>query len=209
MRPISTKAVATLKWTLLALLLAAVIGAPESALAHCDTMDGPVVKAARQALETGNVNYALIWVQQKHESEVRKAFEQASSVRKLGPGAKGLADMYFFETMVRLHRAGEGAPYVGLKPAGTDLGPAIPAADKVLRDGSLLPLTKLITDAAQAGLLEQFRTAEGNRKFKPEDVEAGRRYVAAYVAYVHYVERLYEAATAPVHGHYAEPEAAD
>ena len=209
MSPISTKTVAILNWALLALLLVAVTAGPRLALAHCDTMGGPVVKAARQALETGNVDYVLIWVRQKDETEIRNAFEQASSVRKLGPGAKDLADTYFFETLVRLHRAGEGAPYTGLTPAGGDLGPAIPAADKALRDGALQPVTKLITDAVQAGLIEQFRRVEGKRSFKPDDVEAGRRYVAAYVVYVHYVERLYEAATAPVHGHYVEPEVAE
>lgn len=29
---------------------------------HCDTRDGPVVRAAEEALRKGNVNYVLIWV---------------------------------------------------------------------------------------------------------------------------------------------------
>ena len=42
------------------------------------------------------------------------------------------------------------------------------------------------------------------RGFAPADVEAGRAYVAAYVDYVHFVERMYEAAEAPAHQHAAE-----
>ena len=34
-----------------------------SALAHCDTLAGPVVGAARKALDSGNVNLILVWVQ--------------------------------------------------------------------------------------------------------------------------------------------------
>ena len=114
-------------------VLATTAFAPNRALAHCDGLDGPVVKGAQNALETGNVNLVLIWVQKKDEGELKKVFQQALAVRKLNPQAKELADMHFFETLVRIHRAGEGAPYTGLQPAGRDLGPAIPAADKALK----------------------------------------------------------------------------
>src|SRR5512147_1018908 len=83
---------------------------PVPAIAHCDGLDGPVVKAAQKALETGNVNPVLIWVQKKDEGEIKQAFQKTLAVRKLNPQAKELADMYFFETLVRIHRAGEGEP---------------------------------------------------------------------------------------------------
>lgn len=188
------------------LLLAGVLLlAPTVALAHCDGMDGPVVKAAQKALQTGDVNLVLIWVQKNDEAEIRKAFAETMAVRKLGPEAKNLADRYFFETLVRLHRAGEGAPYTGLKPAGRDLGPAIPAADKALEDRNLEPLLKLINAAGEKGLQEHFRRALQGADFQTANVEAGRAYVKAYVEFIHYVERLYEAATKPVSGHAGEP----
>lgn len=109
---------------------------PSPAMAHCDGLDGPVVTLARKALDTGNVNLVLPWVPKDGEPEIRRAFDHTLSVRKLGPEAKGLADTFFFETLVRVHRASEGAPYTGLKPTGHDLGPAIPAADKALDSGS-------------------------------------------------------------------------
>ena len=107
-------------------------GASRVAYAHCDGMDGPVVKAAQRALASADVNPVLIWVQSKDEGEVRDAFAKTIAVRKLNPDAQELADLYFFETVVRIHRAGEGEPYTGLKRAGRDLGPAMPAADKAL-----------------------------------------------------------------------------
>ena len=106
------------------------LAAPSLLSAHCDALDGPVVKAARRALETGSPDGVLAWVRPADESAVRQAFARTLAVRKLGPEAKELADLYFFETVVRIHRAGEGAPYTGLKPAGQDIGPAIPAADR-------------------------------------------------------------------------------
>lgn len=177
---------------------------PIQALAHCDTMSGPVVHAAQKALETGNVNRVLIWVRRQDEAEIKTLFQRTVAVRKLDPEAKELADMYFFETLVRTHRAGEGAPYAGLKLAGTDLGPAIPCADKALEEGKVERLIKLVTDATQTGIQEHFKDVMAKKSFSVDDVEAGREYVEAYVTYTHYVERLYEAAAHPAEGHYPE-----
>ncbi len=175
------------------------------ASAHCDGMDGPVVLAARKALETGNVNLVLIWVRKNDEGEIKNTFQKTLAVRKLGPEAKELADRYFFETLVRIHRAGEGAPYTGLKPAGRDLGPAIPAADKALADGIVEPLAKLLTRTVDEGIRKQFARVKSKKGFNKDDVDAGREYVEAYVSYIHYVESLYEDSRKSAHGHYPEP----
>lgn len=187
-----------MKWknafVLAAFLLSLILGANE-VFAHCDGMDGPVVKAAQKALETGNVKLVLIWVQKKDEAEIVKAFEKTLAVRQLSPAAKELADMYFFETLVRLHRAGEGAPYTGLKPAGTKLEPAVAAADKALETGSVDELMKLMTNDVTTGMHRLFFHAIEKKKYADSDIEAGREFVAAYVQFVHYVERLHLDAT--------------
>ncbi|SHE66900.1 hypothetical protein SAMN04487965_0394 [Microbulbifer donghaiensis] len=176
-------------------LLITLVLLPSPATAHCDALDGPVVTLAKKALDTGNVNLVLPWVPKNDEPEIRRAFDHTLSVRKLGPRAMSLADTFFFETLVRVHRGSEGAPYTGLKAAGRDLGPAIPAADKALDSGSKEAVEELLTDTIRKGLHEHFHTAMTHKDFDPDDVVAGRRHVQAYVAYVHYVEGLWEAAT--------------
>jgi hypothetical protein len=183
--------------------------APKSAFAHCDSLDGPVVKAAEKALDTQNVDLVLIWVQPEDEAEIRTAFNRTLSVRTLGHMAKELADRYFYETVVRLHRAGEGALYTGLKPAGRDLGPAIPAADQAIDMRSLRPVEKLLSTLLSEGLRAHFDEALTAKDYRPEDVKAGREYVKAYVEFIHYVERLYETIAAPSPGHFAEPKDAE
>jgi hypothetical protein len=175
-----------------------------NALAHCDGLDGPVVQAAQKAIATGDVNLALIWVQKSDEDQITKAFKATLAVRKLNPEARELADTHFFETLVRLHRAGEGAGFTGLKPAGRDLGLAIPAADKALRDGNMNDLKQLLVDAVNHGVSEHFAKAMSKRDFDKTNVEAGREFVKAYVEYIHCVEAIYQRATKPVHGHYPE-----
>lgn len=164
-----------------------------AAQAHCDSLDGPVVGQAQKALESGNVNLVLGWVQQKDEGEIRQAFERASAVRKHGGTASQLADQAFYETLVRVHRAGEGAPYTGLKPAGQIEAP-VAAADQSIASGQLKPVARMIFTPAEQGLHAKFDAVQATRKYNPDDVEAARAHVNAYVEYVHYVERLHEAA---------------
>jgi len=192
--------------TVLSILSMVMLLRPSKVFAHCDTMDGPVIKAAQKALDTGDVNLVLIWVQKKDEAEIEKAFQETLAVRKLSPEARELADKYFFETLVRIHRAGEGAPYTGLKPAGLDLGPAIPTADKALEKGDVEPLLKLLTDTVQEGIREQFNQLMAQKNFNKDDIEAGRGYVEGYVTFLHYIEQIYEAAENPPQGHFPEPE---
>lgn len=185
----------------LAAAIASIVLLPGRAQAHCDGMDGPVVKAARAALDRGDASLALAWVQAKDEPEVRDAFARTLAVRKLSPEAKEFADRYFFETLVRVHRAGEGAPYTGLQPAGRDLGPAIPAADKAVAGSSVEPVLNLLTDSIREGIRQRYTEVLRLRKFDPADIQAGRAYVKAYVDFTHYVEGIYTAsATSHAHG---------
>lgn len=161
------------------------------AFAHCDALDGPVVTAARSALEEGEVSTVLKWVPADHEREVRDVFARTMVVRRLSPEAQQLADTHFFETLVRIHRAGEGAPFAGLKPAGIDPGPAVWAADRAFETGSVDALVDMITEEAADGLKMRFRRAMQLKGHADATVEAGRQYVHAYVEFVHSVERLH------------------
>ena len=162
------------------------------ALAHCDTMDGPVVKAAQVALNTRNVNSVLIWVRKQDEAEVTRAFQKTLKVRELSPKALELADTYFFETVVRLHRSGEGEPYTGLKPAGTDVPPIISALDKAIEMGSVESMLAEVPAAARIEIQKRFKQVLSLKRFDTNDVAAGRAYVKSYVAFLHYVEHLAE-----------------
>lgn len=189
----------------LALLL---LAAPQTARAHCDTLDGPVVQDARSALDKGDVTPVLKWVREHDEAEIRAAFDHALAVRKLGADARQLADAFFFETLVRVHRAGEGAPYTGLKSAGAEVDPGIRAADEALESGSIDQAAKLLTDEVNNGVRERFARVEKARAHKNHNVEAGREYVEAYVDYIHYVEGLFAKARGGGHAHAADEPAA-
>jgi hypothetical protein len=162
------------------------------AFAHCDTLKGPVVTAAAAALEARDPSLVLRWVRPADEALIRSAFQQALVVRALGPEARALADRYFFETVVRIHRAGEGAPYTGLVDREPE--PIIAATDQAIRLGTTDELEKLLVARVRAGLAERFAAARAARDFRAGDVAAGRKFVAAYVPLTHWVEGVFTAA---------------
>ncbi len=168
---------------------------PYSAHAHCDTLSGPVVLTAKAALEKGDITPVLKWVKKEDEGEIKDLFKKTLAVRKQSKEAKELADMHFFETLVRIHRAGEGAPYTGLKP-GEAVEPSVAEADKALESGKVDNLVKMIADSINQGIRKRFEHAKEAKKHADESIEEGREFVKAYVEFTHYVENLHMDATA-------------
>lgn len=184
-----------------AALVSLYLAVPREAAAHCDTLDGPVIQDARKAIEAKDITPLLKWVKAKDESSVRAAFKKVLANKTRSHEA---VEHTFFATLVKIHRAGEGAPYTGLKPAGS-VEPAVVEADKALASGSADALVKLITSDIEAGIKKRYEHAAAAYKHKDESVEQGREFVEAYVEYTHYVERLHQDATgAGAHAKHAE-----
>ena len=184
--------------------VAVILMAPiKKVFAHCDTLDGPVIETARLALEKGDVTPVLKWVPEEHEQEIREVFSQTLAVRVKGEAARELADLYFFETLVRVHRAGEGEPYTGLKSADT-VEPAIAAADKALQNASVDDLADKISKAVREGIKKRFDDALKKKKHADDSVEAGREFVEAYVQYVHFIEGIHNLVAKGAEHHHSE-----
>lgn len=160
---------------------------PRTASAHCDTEDGPAVQDGRMALKTGNVNYALKWIGANGEPELRAVFDQAMSARAAGEAVED-ADERFLNAMIRIHRAGEGEGFDGIKPSGYAVDPIVLAADKALADGHLKPLKALLPAEKWPGLERRFNAALARKDFDVDDVAAGRDYIHAYVSYFKFAE---------------------
>jgi Family of unknown function (DUF6448) len=176
-------------------------------LAHCDTENGPVITAAKEALKTNNVNLILIWVQPKDEAIIKEAFQKTIDVRKISPAAQQMVDNYFFETLVRIHRAGEGVAYTGLKDSSEVEAP-IAAADGAIERNSLADVMQLLNDAISKGVNEKFKEAISRKNYDANNVNAGREYVESYVMFMHYVEAIYNAASRVETAHHEREDAA-
>ncbi|MDF1561294.1 MAG: DUF6448 family protein [Bacteroidales bacterium] len=169
-------------------ILSLLILSTNVSFAHCDTMDGPLVKDAKIALEKNNMNYVLKWVQPQYEAEIKDAFTLTMKVRNLSTDARILADKYFFETVVRVHRSGEGVPFTGVKPSGTPVDEKIVTADKSIESGTLSPLRGLVAKEMLPELEVRFNKVMSLKGFDVNNIKAGREYIEAYVQFFKYAE---------------------
>lgn len=167
---------------------------------HCDSMDGPVVVAAMRALNAGEVNVVLPFVHREYEAEVAEAFEKVMRAREQGPEAREVADRLFFETVVRIHRAGEGEPYTGLKPAGLGHGEVVPVAERAIETGSPDELLNKLTETVRAEVTQRFEHVMELKGRAGESVEDAREYTEAMLGLEVYAHGLHECAKAGPHG---------
>ena len=192
------------------LIAAAILASPllvgaQPAQAHCDSLDGPVAKAVYRALDNGNINPVLAYAPASAEAEIIAAFEMSRKVRSLGADAQALADQAFMETVIRLHRAGEGAAYTGLKPAGADYGPVIPAAEHAVETGDLTKLEAVLVEKIKHALQERIAHVRALQEASLEpktaaEVPHARERISAELGFITFAEMLRQAA----HGKGAE-----
>ncbi|NKZ02810.1 hypothetical protein HGB48_03445 [Actinomadura latina] len=162
-------------------------------------MDGPVVTAARQALESDDVRVVLPYVPLRDEDEIRSVFESVREARGSDEPARDVADRLFFETVVRLHRMGEGAPYTGLKPAGLSVGPVIPLAERAIEADSPKPVAEYLTEALNQQLERRLAEVSRLASVKDRSIADARAYVEAMLGFQVYSHHLWKAMEAPAH----------
>lgn len=184
--------------TLILLLIFTLAGT--EARAHCDRKNGPVAVAAREALQTENFEKIVIWVGQEQEEELKKKFEQSLQVYRKGGEAKELAEEFFMESAVRLHREAEGLPFTGLKEAQPN-PEDIEAAEQALDTGKIDMVVSLLSEKMEEKVTHWFTEARAAEKKKDNSIEAGREWVDTYVKYITYIHGLYQTIEkGPPHG---------
>jgi len=164
---------------------------PQNASAHCDSYDGPVVKDALKALETNNPQLVLKWVEATHEKEITDLFTKTLKYKTGDKEVYQLLETHFLETLVRLHREGEGEPYTGLKPAGS-AKQIIKLTDTAIAENDFDGFLVKFHTHVDKILKEKYQKVAELNKVKDESVEKGREYVAAYVDYTHTIELMHD-----------------
>ena len=184
-----------------ALAVPLMLGSAAPASAHSDSAQGPVATAARDALAEGNVDLVLPYVKADQEQELTAAFNQTVAIRDSGPEVQKLADQYFVETAVRLHRVGEGASYTGLKD-DVEISPALAAAEASLEEGTRDQVLTVLKRDLRVELTERFESVLDAREAERANpsVETARERAEAELMFEKYVLEI-ETATNAELGH--------
>jgi hypothetical protein len=159
---------------------------------HCDSMDGPVVKAAEEALDMENVNYVLPYILEKYEDELKDAFERTIQVRELSGDAAELADYWFFETTVRLHLKGRKRPYTGLKASGMNGDPVLLMVDQAIINENLIDLMNFLLNSIKEDVDVRFDDVISKKDYDINDIDDARDYVDSLLNFYFYLRQLFK-----------------
>ena len=159
--------------------------------AHCDSYDGPVMKDAVKALETNNVNLVLKWITPEQEKEIIPLFNKTYALKSGDKEVYAIVEKLFFETLVRLHRETEGAPYTGLKPAGSTKK-IVQFSDQAIEDNDIDTLLGKLNAHIGTVIKEKYEKLAVLEKVKNESPKQGREFVEAYVDYTHTIEAIHD-----------------
>jgi len=152
-----------------------------------DITNRPVMNAAKMALDTGNINYILIWIPEESENKLKNLFEKTFCERKAGKDVQDIAVNWYFETVKRLHRAGERTLYACLKPAGLDESPVIPNAERAIETGNSEELIGFIPKTQEHDFRHRFHSLIEKKNYDVNDVAAGREYVEEFIDFIIYL----------------------
>ncbi|AFJ45539.1 DUF6448 family protein [Shimwellia blattae] len=177
------------------------LAASPAALAHCDSLDGPVITEARSALEKKDVTALLKWVPAGREGDVRAAFSRAQQNRGGDKATREAADQQLFATLVRIHRESEGAPFTGVQPAG-HIPAIVTMADSALKTDNVEAVVARVTAHVEQEIRARFASAQRSKQHAGDSVTRGREYVNDYIHYVHFVEEASNLGEAAAPGHH-------
>lgn len=157
--------------------------------AHCDSYDGPVIQDAFKALNQNDVSYVMKWIGKDQEADITALFNKTVSLKNTDAEIYSIVEKHFLETLVRLHRETEGAPFTGLKPAGST-APIIQMADKSIENKEVNNLMTNLNKHIGKVINEKFEKVDALSKVKDNSTAEGRAYVEAYVDYTHTLEAI-------------------
>src|SRR5690554_4589152 len=157
--------------------------------AHCDSYDGPVIQDAMKALSEENVSFVMKWIESGHEAEITNLFNKTVNLKNGDAEIYGIVEKHFLETLVRYHRETEGAPFTGLKPAGST-APIVQMADNSIQDRDVKSLLTNLDNHIREVITEKYKKVATLREVKDNSIAEGRAYVAAYVDYTHTLEAI-------------------
>lgn len=158
--------------------------------AHCDSYDGPVIKDAIKALENNNVDLVLKWITPEQEKQIISLFNKTYALKSHDKEVYEIVEKHFFETLVRLHRETEGAPYTGLKPAGSTKQ-IIQMTDNALQEDDIEGFLTKLDNHLNKVVREKYQKVAELHKVKDNSTAQGRAFVKAYVDYTHTIEAIH------------------
>ena len=154
--------------------------------------DGPVTKAAKESLETGNANRILIWIPEESENTLKNLLERACCARSTRQDGRNRTAEWYFETVNRLHAASHGLNNLSISTKTPEEKAIILLVEGACESGNFEDIATRIPDTPAGEMRQRFEDLMKKRNsYCEENCVAGRMYVSAFVDFITFVNNLH------------------
>jgi hypothetical protein len=154
-----------------------------------DVRQGPVFKAAKMSLETGNANYILIWLPEESENTLKNLLEKTCCERTSRMNMQKQAYDWYFETVNRFYLSSRSPDYNTTQSRGL-AGNLFLKIDRAIESGNFEEIRDIIPVTHEADAKQRFHNIIKMRDFSVNNLAAGRSYVSAFFDFNQYVQDL-------------------
>lgn len=155
-----------------------------------DSHNGPMMIAAKRALETGKAHHILIWIPEKSENTLKNLLEKVCCKRRIqADGHDRIVDWYF-ETISRFHSGYYGPHNLNISTKTPEEKSIIFLVESACESGNFEEITTVIRDTPTGEMRQRFDDVMKKRNYCEENIAAGRVYVSVFTYFIAFVNNL-------------------
>jgi hypothetical protein len=152
--------------------------------------NGPVIRAAKMAMETGNASYILIWLPKEAENTLKNLLERTYCENRTRKNTQNHSIDWYFKSVNRLHSRYGWPDYPGMKFKETDEETIALMVERAFESGNFEEINSIIPLNHSGDARERFHKVMMKRNYSVDDIAAGRVYVSAFIAFIVYLHNL-------------------
>lgn len=157
---------------------------------HHNQLNAQVIKAAKMALDSGNVNYILIWVPEESENKLKNLLEKTCCESSTRDNIQNRAVDWYFKTVNRLHYASGWTSCPGMKSESIDENPIVLKVERAIETGNINEIFGVIPDTPTGDVRRRFCDVMNKKNYNVNNIAAGRDYVSSFIDLIVYLHNL-------------------
>lgn len=146
--------------------------------------NGPVMRAAKMALETGNVDYILIWVPEESANTLKNLLEKTCCERTTRRKARNHSVEWYMQTINRLHSEYFRPHDLNISTKTAEERRTILQVEKACETGNFDEIATVMQVTSDEEIRRRFNEVLDKSDYDVDNIAAGRAYVSAFTDFI-------------------------
>jgi hypothetical protein len=152
--------------------------------------NGPVMRAAKMALETGNADHILIWVPEESENTLKNLLEKTCCERTTQRKARNHSIEWYLQTINRLHSEYYRPHDLNISTKTPEERKTILLVERACETGNFDEIATVMQITSDEEIRQRFNDVLNKSNYDMDNIAAGRAYVSAFTDFIACINSL-------------------